>query len=392
MNSDMNNQTIDTKSTKVDKKNHKFDMIAYILCFISAFCVWLFVMHSDQTVIEKKIVVTVDVADQVKKATEYDIISQNDGIDYSQIVVELTVSGTKKALEKYSSDDFKINVKDLDNIKSVGVRTLLFDDPELPGGDIEIVHMSPGYLSSVFIDVVDDMNVKLDAGFVGRVEDGIKIDDNNIYPILKLESGETKRLEDITIKGPKSIIDSVGKVKVIVDVSGSQKSAVIKSKTFEFYDKSGVQIDNNYNYIKVELSEIEVQVTVEYENKSVPIDVFVNAEDKDRYKYEYTISYNDGGHEIPAVILSGNSAAFPEYVTYTVDVNLLSNYTIVLKKADIDALIEGYAALGVVLGDDPNTNREIKITITKTEIKPDGHENNGQNENTNGADSDKEQE
>jgi len=172
------------KSEKV-QKSHKFDIIALILCFVAAFSVWLFVMNSDKAVSEKKIVVTVNVEEQINKWTEYDIISQSDGTDYTHVNVELTISGTPKALEKYDSEDFEIKVKDLDKIKSVGVRTLQFDDPDMPGNDIELVQMTPGYLGSVFIDVVDRSEVPLYAGFIGSVEDVIKKDENALKPIEK---------------------------------------------------------------------------------------------------------------------------------------------------------------------------------------------------------------
>jgi len=371
-----------SKEVKNERKNHKYDIIALILCFVASFGVWLFVMHSNQTVIEKKIVVTVNVEEQVKKVTEYDIIPQNDGIDYSQVIVELTVSGTQKALEKYDSEDFNITVKDLDSIKSVGVRTLLFDEPELPGNDIEVIQMTPGYLSAVFIDVVDDREVELEAGFVGRVEDGIKIDENSLKPIEKnaLMSGY-KDLEKINIRGPKSIIDTVGSVKVIVDVTGLQKSAISKEKTFEFYDKSGVLIDNHYNYIKVDPAEVEVQVTVNYENRNIPISVVVQANDKDKYKYDYTIAYLNIADNIPSIPLSGNSVNFPESLKYTVDASVFETntvYTVTLGSTELHQLIVDNALPDdITLGSNADLTLEIVITVTKSEIIPEISENVG---------------
>lgn len=362
------------KSEKV-QKSHKFDIIALILCFVAAFSVWLFVMNSDKAVSEKKIVVTVNVEEQINKWTEYDIISQSDGTDYTHVNVELTISGTPKALEKYDSEDFEIKVKDLDKIKSVGVRTLQFDDPDMPGNDIELVQMTPGYLGSVFIDVVDRSEVPLYAGFIGSVEDGIKIDENSLKPIEKDGlTNEYKTLEKINIRGPQSIIDTVGSVKVIVDVTGLQKSATSKAKTFEFYDKSGLLIDNNYNYIKVETAEVEVQVRINYENKNVPINVVVQANDKDKYKYDYTISYVDGG-DSASIPLTGNSANFPEFLKYTVDAEANMPYTVTLGIPELQQLIiDNSLPKDIALGSNAVA---IVITVTKSEITPELPESGG---------------
>jgi len=389
----MNDNVTSKKQKKIqknDKRNHSLDIIALIVSLLASFGVWLFVMNSNQDIIEKKIVVSVDVADQVKKATGYDIISQNDGTDYSQIIVELTISGTQRALEKYDDEDFKIKVKDLDKIDSVGVRTLQFEDPDLPGDDINFVQMTPGYLATVFVDIVTEVEVRLDAGMVGNVKDGIKINENEIKPIGKIVEGEEIRyLETIKIKGPKSIISTVGKAKVSVDVSDCTVSKVQKIKEFEFFDMSGAHIDNRYNYIKVSPTEVDVQIIVRYENKNVPIDISYAASNLDKFKYEYTIAYKDDLNETPSVALSGNSAYFPQKLVYQVgDITDLEekNYVIVLGKQELETLIANQVDVELELGTNANLDREIVITITKTEISGNsGSSNTDQNENDPGS-------
>lgn len=353
----------DIHAEKNVKRSHRLDIVALILCFVAAFSIWLFVMNTNQTVIEKKIVVTVNVAEQVKNATGLDIISEKNDVDYTQITVELTLSGTQSALEKCDEKDIAITIKDLDQIESGDKRTLVFNDPDLPGEDITFVQMSPAYISSVLIDEVTELDVLVNAEYEGGVQEG------KLEPLkpgkFDPKSGIFTEFETIKVKGPKSIISAVEQVIVNVDISNYQKSTIIKSKTFEFIDVSGVQLKDNY--ITVDPSEVDVRIIVTYENKNVPINVLYTVDDSDKYKYEYTIAYKDGLSDVPSLALTGDSAYFKESLIYDLgNITNAESYSFELDREKLLMLVPSELSVGV----DANLDRVIVITIVKTEIKP----------------------
>jgi len=367
-----------SKADQNGKKRFKYDIIALILCFIAAFGVWLFVMNTNQAVSEKKIVVTVNVAEQVKNATGLDIISEKNDMDYRLVTVELTVSGKKSAIDKFTEKDIKITIKDLDQIEAGDKRALVFDDPSLPSEDITLVQMSPAYISSVLIDEVTELEVNVRAEYEGGVQEG-KLESLKTGKVDP-KSGKFEELGKIRVKGPKSIISAVEEVIVNVNIASYQKSSLLKSKTFEFIDVSGVPLKDNY--ISVEPSEVDVQVIVSYENKNVPINVTYVADDKDKYNYKVEILYKDG-NDAPMIPLTGNSEYFPDALKYDLgNITALENGSYEFVKDSLEI------PNGLEFGTDVDWSREIHIIITKTEINPGASEEpDGPSEDSSSADS-----
>ncbi len=370
----------DTPEAKKVQKSHRLDIVALVLCFIAALSIWLFVMNTNQDVIEKKIVVTVNVAEQVKNATGLDIISENPDIDYTQMTVEIVVSGTKNVLDKYDSEDFRLNIKNLDNIESGDKRTFVFDEPKMPDENMTFISMSPAYINSVLIDEVTELDVELGVSYVGGVPEG-KIE--SLKPVnVHTMSGDITEIETIKIRGPQSIISTVKQVKVSVDVSSYTKSTLIKSKTFEFLDANDLTIKDSY--IKVEPSEVYIQVIISYENKLVPINVLYTVDDGDKYKYEYTIAYKDGLSDVPALSLTGDSAYFKDSLTCDLgNITNAESYIFEIGKDKILALVPE----GLSVGAETNLERVIVITITKTEMKPETPDDT--NKSTDGTETEK---
>ena len=337
-------------------KSHRFDVIALVLCLVIAIGIWLYVMNSNQEITEKTIIFTVDAVAQVEKDTNMSIIAGSELMDYSQIMVELTVTGTKSAIEKYEDSQYvvELDTSTLEEGKA-GKYNFSFKYT-LPGNDVTFKSMSPSYISTpVLVDVLATVEVPLKADYK---EGGISAG--------TLESLTPKKLDKVLVSGPKSIIDNVGCAVVNVNLAGYEKSTDIKSKTFEFLDRMGAPINNDYNYIKVEPSEVEVHLQINYTDKTVPISVKFTANDTDTYKYEVKVTYSDNTGAFLA--LTGDSLLFPESLVYDLGDITSSQNTVEISVEDL-LKVEGFIPEGLTVGND--YKEKIIVTVTKTKIEPD---------------------
>ena len=353
MNEFENNRQQNQNDGGARNKSHRFDVVALILCLVIAIGVWLYVMNSNQEITEKTIIITVDAVSQVEKDTNMSIIAGSELIDYSKIMVELTVTGTKSAIEKYDDSQYivELDTSALEEGKA-GKYNFSFKYT-LPGNDVTFKSISPSYISTpVLVDVFSTVEVPLTADYKeGGISSGT------------LESLTPKNIDKVKVSGPKSIIDNVGHAIVNVNLAGYEKSTDIKSKTFEFLDKMGAPINNDYNYIKVEPSEVEVHLQINYTGKTVPISVKYTASDADVYKYSVTVSYSDNTDALLA--LTGDSLLFPESLVY--DLGDITNSQNSME-ISVEQLLQipGFIPEGLTVSSDYKGN--IVVNVIKTKI------------------------
>ncbi len=357
----MNNHEI-KKPIKSFKKNHTLDIVALILCLIAAFLIWLFVANSNRAVIERTIIVTVDAKSQVEDDTGLSIISGLDMTDYSQFKVTLKVSGTQSTLDKYSDDDYIIRVQ-TDPIKEggTGKYTLRFSDPVLPDESLTLNSMEPAYFDA-FVDKLIEKQVKVTASVSeGGISDGTL----DIHPVTTAND-KTVTLDKVTIRGPKSTIDTIARVDVKVSVANYSKSTVVKSRTFEFFDAYGVEYKNDNNYITVTPSEVDVNLIISYSNKAVTISpMFENPTDLDEYRYRVEFSFVGSTNTV--VHMSGDSLLFPpeDRIDYNIE-NIMEKVgtTFTINVADI---VASYEDAGLTVNPDDKA-KVITVTVFKEKI------------------------
>lgn len=367
MNEFENRKNINQNDGGTQKKSYRFDVIALVLCLVIAIGIWLYVMNSNQETAEKTIIITIDAIAQVEKETNMSIITGSELMDYSKIMVELTVTGTKSAIEKYDDSQYvvELDTSALEEGKA-GKYNFSFKYT-LPGNDVTFKSMSPSYISTpVLVDVLSTVEVPLKADYKeGGISSGT------------LESLTPKNLDKVSVSGPKSIIDTVGCAIVNVNLAGYEKSTDIKSKTFEFVDRMGAPINNDYNYIKVNPSEVEVHLQINYTDKTVPISVKFTASDTDVYKYDFKVSYADNTDALLA--LTGDSLLFPESLVYDLGDITSSQASIELLVEDMLKL-DGFIPEGLTVGKD--YKEKIIVTITKTKIESEVNQTPESTENT----------
>ena len=314
-------------------------------------------MNSNQVITEKTIIITVDAASQVANDTNMSIIAGSDIMDYSKIIVELTVMGTPNVLEKYDDSQYvvELDTSALEEGKA-GKYNFSFKYT-LPGNDVTFKSMSPSYISTpVLVDVLSEREVALIADYKeGGISTGT------------LESLTPKNTNTVKVSGPKSIIDTIGTAIVNVNLAGYEKSTDVKSKTFEFLDRMGAPINNEYSYIKVVPSEVEVHIQINYNDKTVPISVKYIASDTDTYKYSVTVSYSDNTDA--QIALSGDSALFPDSLVYDLGDITSAQSTLEISVSQL-LLVQGFIPEGLSVGSG-HLDKNITVNITKTKIEPD---------------------
>lgn len=291
------------------KFGSKLDLIALILCLVAAVVIWLFVVNSNRTIIEKTVIVTVDARAQVLSDTGLSIINGNDALDYSQIKVSLKVEGTKTALDKYKDDEYIVKLV-TDPIKNGGAGTYSLDFAKtvMPGNDVTLKAIEPAYVNSI---TVDTLSTGKRVNVTAMVNEG-GLSDATLDSIYPIEPETQSKLDYLTISGPESIVESISKVVVRVNLANYSKSTVVKSKTFEFYDASGYSVKNDKNYISVDQSEVDVYLNIKYTDKAVAINAKYTVEDSDIYKYNVKINYTDS--DKAEIRLTGDSLLFPESI------------------------------------------------------------------------------
>lgn len=341
------------KKVKSPKKPRRLDIVGLVLCLIAAIGIWLYVTNSNQTVTEKTIFFTIDAEKQIQEDTGLSIIVGNDKFDYSKIMVELTVSGTQSALNKYKDTDYQVKIDTLD-LDKAGKYNLMFRYT-LPGDDVIFKSVtSTVYLPPVLIDTLETKEIPLFAEYgEGGVSSGV------------IEKITPKDRDKISVMGPKSIIDDISHAIVYVNLAGYEKSTDIKSKTFEFMDVTGAVLNNDYSYIKVNPSEIDVHVQINYVDKNVPINVRYTATDTDQYKYMVTLQYADNTDAV--LPLTGDSVLFDNTLVYDLgNITDMGNTTL---EITVGQLLASNGFLPEGLKTNADKDRKLLISIVKEKIE-----------------------
>ncbi len=272
------------------KGSRKFDLIALILCLVIALSVWLYVESINQGIVEKEIIITFDAEKQIYEETGMHIFSGNEDIDYSQVEVKLTVSGSKAILEKYDDDEYVVEL-DTSGITQAGGRYGVYFKYRLPHEEIQYKSIvATAYTSSLMlVDHKTEREVWLTADYVDTPAKNESI----VECIPKTEK--------IFISGPASMVNEISNVVATVNVNSLKESTVVKSKSFEFFGADGSPILLNGSYVTLTPSEVEVDVVIKYVNEPISIRV--------EPKNETSISFENG--EAVVLYFDGDSSSFP---------------------------------------------------------------------------------
>ncbi len=204
---------------------------------------------------------------------------------YPEKYVTITVRDRVDVLDRIKDTDFEVTL-DLSKVKSVDDKVITLDSP---------VYLGREKISENNMEL-KPKSVKLDLGkieenpFIVQVETSGKLPAN--YEIIS----KTATPDTISIQALDSVINSVGSVKVYVDVTGLNKTLEIR-KECKVYDKKGIEIPELGKKLTVDIR-IEV-------GKRVPVIPIISGNpDKD--------------------YVEGSSTVKPENILITGDKDLMS--------------------------------------------------------------------
>ena len=221
-----------------------------ILSFLLAVMLWLIVVNIDDPVTTQtfnNIPVAVTNA-EVLAAT-----NQTYQIEDGTQNVSVTVRAKRSVLNKIKAD----NIKATADMKELTLQTQIPISVEITGVNYESVEVSPRNLQ-VKLEDEETKKFPIVPKTTGTVRDGYTLGEIQAVP------------EMVSIRGPKSVIDSISKVEASVSVSGLSEDVVTKSELV-LYDSDNNVIDQSLlaNNLGTEGVSVSVQVL---ETKSVKVE------------------------------------------------------------------------------------------------------------------------
>ncbi len=242
------------------KKKRKLNIIPKIVCLLFAVLIWYYVMQVENPDYQQTftgVKVNLVNRDELSNRGLYIFTGSN-------YIADITVSGKKSVISNYTSDDITINADVLKNYTSPGVVTVDLE-VSLPSG-LSLVDQDNTI--SIFVDE------KTSKKFTLEIDQSTK---NSATVTDEYETGTIiADPAEITVKGPKTIIDTIDKAIVKADFSqfGNLENTISTEGTVYLYDAEDHEISNTYlenHYQTVKLTypillEKEVTLNVTFKN------------------------------------------------------------------------------------------------------------------------------
>ena len=182
--------------------------------------------------------------------------------------------------------------------------------------EVEVELVTPSYRSKVDIDVKTTMKVSVEdllhKEFVAEVYDKGSLAEGYVIYGRKMEDSV------VEVIAPESVMATIAKVCVAVDVTGAKDDFTVNAK-FQAYDNRGIVINAEKNNIKFSVEETSVDVTV-YPIKQIP---FVYEIDEDKYPDAIITSTNISRQNIMVVGRTDSLSKIDEIVLDTSSLNII---------------------------------------------------------------------
>ncbi len=234
------------------------DWLTKIVCLLSAFVIWFYVMQVDSPE-HVETFRSVDVT-LVNMSVLEDVSGLSIYSGYGS-TIDVTVIGKKSEINKLTAEDLTVTA-DVSEITEGGLHSVPIH-VDLPAG------LSLDSVSQNSIEVyADEKSSKV-----------VEIQVRLVEFMTEYEVGKTKpRYETVVVTGPKSALDQIDHAEVVLSLGNVTKS-IVASGPLSLVDQNGAKIDNPY--LRLSRSEVTVDVPV-YMKKTLPLTV--------KYKHGY---YND---------------------------------------------------------------------------------------------------
>lgn len=281
-----------TENATPPKKHKKIDIVALIVSLVIALSIWIYVVNTTQSEITRTVTVEVDVSGQIFEATGMTIFSNTEGTDYSNYQMAITVKGMKNVLDKYDSDDYKVEIRTGD-IQGGAVQTVTFD-VVMPSADITL-DAAPR-LDSIYID--KEAQKTLSAETAGEIIVAYK--NANLGENASIVA--TPITKTLVISGPERTVNKIAKAEITADILGISTSKKFSSNDIKFLDASGNPIVTTYVALDTPSVDIDLKI---FDEREFDISFSPNSTVDGGYIYELTIV------EGAKIVLKGDTALMP---------------------------------------------------------------------------------
>jgi len=229
----------------------KKDWVIRVISILVSLIIWIYVVYFQNPQYEKwirdipisKTNVSTDFTNGKLKIME----TNSDTID-------IKVRGSRKTIAKLNNQNIKVNT-DMIGIEKEGQYSLGTNVVFSVGG-VTVLNKEP-YNFDITVDKVTNKKIKIDVKKEGTLKSGHEIDSQTITP------------ETISITGPQSILNSISKAIINVDVS-NKTSDIKGSYIIELLDSQNQNITYNDLSKSVESAEALFTIAATKEVKIVP--------------------------------------------------------------------------------------------------------------------------
>lgn len=220
-----------------------------ILAFFAAVFLWLIVVNIDDPVTDKTYTgIPVKVVNEEVVTTTnrtYQIVDDTKE-------VSVTVRAQRSVLNKIKAEDIIATA----DMKELSLGTQIPIEVSIQGYKYENAYTTPRNLQ-VQIDDEAKNNFPITPSTIGTVREGYVVGELNVNP------------EKVTLRGPKTVINSISRVVAEADVSGLSENSDVEARMI-LYDANNNVIDQTLLANNLGKEGVSVEVTL-YQVKNVPI-------------------------------------------------------------------------------------------------------------------------
>ena len=233
----------------VVKKNKKLNIVALIVCVVVSFCIWLYVMNTQNNDYTKTFTITVEAinAERLEDETGLSVFGM------SETQASVTISGKKSDIQKYTERDFRAYI-DVSAIDQTGYASLNVA-VELPTSDVKLMTVEPQKVT-VYADRMQTKTIDLVA-YCNYGEN-----DNKRFTF-------DKDRQPIEISGPSAFVDKIFDAQVEIPCLDYEEGTIIpiSMESIKFHDNSEAHQVLSSLYIVLDTEQISVKVTGVIENE-----------------------------------------------------------------------------------------------------------------------------
>ena len=232
------------------QSKRRVDLIPRLLCLLFAIFIWIYCVNINESDVTATFSVKLNVVGAESMSNGMSVYSS---LNVSE--VKITVQGTNRDINKYSASDYSAYI-DVSQIDSVGWSTIKIVTTAPESSSLTILSTDIDAIS-VYADVAAETTVPLE------IKEGSITHPLNYKISYNLEDG----VNEITIKGPKTMIDEISRAEYLLE-GEFNKSKVVSGFSLNFYNKNGELISANNggelspSSISYDTSKMKINVSV----------------------------------------------------------------------------------------------------------------------------------